>query len=42
MEQAFDHNERACVALYAGFLPRYNRLIAESGFAESAERIREL
>jgi hypothetical protein len=43
MEQACDNNERPGVALlYAGFFPRYNRLMAESGFAESAERIREL
>ncbi len=29
------------VALYAGFFPRYNRLLAESGFAEAAAAIRE-
>jgi hypothetical protein len=29
MEQAFDNNERSGVALYAGFFPRYNRLMAE-------------
>jgi alkanesulfonate monooxygenase SsuD/methylene tetrahydromethanopterin reductase-like flavin-dependent oxidoreductase (luciferase family) len=33
---------RPGVALYAGFFPRYNRLMAESGFAEAAERIRAL
>src|SRR5215813_390262 len=29
------------VALYAGFFPRYNRLLAESGFAETAAAIRD-
>jgi alkanesulfonate monooxygenase SsuD/methylene tetrahydromethanopterin reductase-like flavin-dependent oxidoreductase (luciferase family) len=29
------------VALYAGFFPRYNRLLAESGFAEAAAAIRD-
>ena len=29
------------VAQYAGFFPRYNRLLAESGFAEAAARLRE-
>lgn len=28
------------VALYAGYFPRYNRLLAESGFAETAAAIR--
>jgi alkanesulfonate monooxygenase SsuD/methylene tetrahydromethanopterin reductase-like flavin-dependent oxidoreductase (luciferase family) len=28
------------VALYAGFFPRYNRLMAESGFPEAAQAIR--
>jgi alkanesulfonate monooxygenase SsuD/methylene tetrahydromethanopterin reductase-like flavin-dependent oxidoreductase (luciferase family) len=31
---------RPGVAFYAGFFPRYNRLMAESGFAESARAIR--
>jgi 5,10-methylenetetrahydromethanopterin reductase len=31
---------RPVAAFYAGFFPRYNRLIAESGFADAAERIR--
>jgi 5,10-methylenetetrahydromethanopterin reductase len=31
---------RPGVALYAGYFPRYNRLMAESGFAEAAHRIR--
>jgi alkanesulfonate monooxygenase SsuD/methylene tetrahydromethanopterin reductase-like flavin-dependent oxidoreductase (luciferase family) len=30
---------RPGVALYAGYFPRYNRLMAESGFAEAAQRI---
>ena len=29
------------VAMYAGSFPRYNRLLAESGFAEAASAIRE-
>ena len=29
------------VATYAGSFPRYNRLLAESGFAEAASAIRE-
>jgi alkanesulfonate monooxygenase SsuD/methylene tetrahydromethanopterin reductase-like flavin-dependent oxidoreductase (luciferase family) len=29
------------VATYAGTFPRYNRLLAESGFAEAASAIRE-
>jgi probable F420-dependent oxidoreductase len=29
------------VALYAGFFPRYNRLLAESGFPEAAAAIRQ-
>jgi hypothetical protein len=28
------------VALYAGFFPRYNRLMGESGFPEAAQAIR--
>lgn len=32
---------RPAVALYAGFFPRYNRLLAETGFAEAAAAIRE-
>jgi alkanesulfonate monooxygenase SsuD/methylene tetrahydromethanopterin reductase-like flavin-dependent oxidoreductase (luciferase family) len=28
------------VAFYAGFFPRYNRLMAEGGFAEAAQAIR--
>ena len=28
------------VALYAGFFPRYNRLLAESGFSEAAAAIK--
>ena len=31
---------RAAVGFYAGFFPRYNRLIAESGFAAAAEAIK--
>lgn len=31
---------RPGVALYAGFFPRYNRLLAESGFPEAAQAIR--
>ena len=31
---------RPAVALYAGFFPRYNRLLAESGFAEAARSIK--
>jgi alkanesulfonate monooxygenase SsuD/methylene tetrahydromethanopterin reductase-like flavin-dependent oxidoreductase (luciferase family) len=32
---------RPGVALYAGFFPRYNRLMAESGFPEAARLIRD-
>ena len=32
---------RPAVAFYAGFFPRYNRLIAESGFPDAALAIRE-
>lgn len=32
---------RPGLALYAGFFPRYNRLMAESGFAEAAAMIRD-
>jgi probable F420-dependent oxidoreductase len=41
-----DNRQEACnimrpgVAFYAGFFPRYNRLMAESGFAEAAHAIR--
>jgi len=31
---------RPSVSFYAGFFPRYNRLLAESGFAEAARAIR--
>lgn len=31
---------RALVAFYGGFFPRYNRLMAESGFPEAAQAIR--
>jgi alkanesulfonate monooxygenase SsuD/methylene tetrahydromethanopterin reductase-like flavin-dependent oxidoreductase (luciferase family) len=37
--EAFDAM-RPGVAFYAGFFPRYNRLIAESGFPEAAHAIR--
>jgi len=37
--QAFD-GMRNAVAFYAGFFPRYNRLLAESGFAEDVARIK--
>jgi alkanesulfonate monooxygenase SsuD/methylene tetrahydromethanopterin reductase-like flavin-dependent oxidoreductase (luciferase family) len=32
---------RPVVAFYAGFFPRYARLVAESGFPEAAREIRE-
>jgi alkanesulfonate monooxygenase SsuD/methylene tetrahydromethanopterin reductase-like flavin-dependent oxidoreductase (luciferase family) len=32
---------RPAAAFYAGFFPRYNRLMAESGFAEAAAAIRQ-
>ena len=32
---------RPSVALYGGFFPRYNRLLAENGFPEAARAIRE-
>src|SRR5262245_7343938 len=32
---------RPAVAFYAGFFPRYNRLLAEAGFAEDVARIRD-
>jgi alkanesulfonate monooxygenase SsuD/methylene tetrahydromethanopterin reductase-like flavin-dependent oxidoreductase (luciferase family) len=38
-QDAFDAL-RPGVALYAGFFPRYNRLMAESGFPEAAQAIR--
>ena len=31
---------RASVAFYAGFFPRYNRLLGESGFADAARQIK--
>jgi alkanesulfonate monooxygenase SsuD/methylene tetrahydromethanopterin reductase-like flavin-dependent oxidoreductase (luciferase family) len=31
---------RPSVALYAGFFPRYNRLLAESGFPDAARAIK--
>ena len=37
-QQAFDML-RPSVALYAGFFPRYNRLLAEAGFADEARAI---
>jgi probable F420-dependent oxidoreductase len=33
---------RPAVALYAGFFPRYNRLLAESGFPEAAHAIKQV
>lgn len=39
--EARDHM-RPSVALYAGFFPRYNRLLAESGFPEAALAIKHL
>lgn len=38
--EAFDRM-RPAAAFYAGFFPRYNRLMAESGFPEAAHAIRE-
>lgn len=38
-QEAFDRM-RPVVAFYAGFFPRYKRLIAESGFSEAAQAIR--
>ncbi len=38
--EAFD-GMRNAVAFYAGFFPRYNRLLAESGFADAVARIKE-
>lgn len=37
--EAFDRL-RPAVAFYAGFFPRYNRLMAESGFPQAAQAIR--
>jgi probable F420-dependent oxidoreductase len=37
--QAFD-GMRPAVAFYAGFFPRYNRLLAEAGFADDVGRIK--
>jgi probable F420-dependent oxidoreductase len=37
---AFD-GMRNAVAFYAGFFPRYNRLLAEAGFAEPVARIKQ-
>ena len=31
---------RPAVAMYAGFFPRYNRLLAEAGFPEAARAIK--
>ena len=39
-QAAFD-GMRNAVAFYAGFFPRYNRLLAEAGFAEAVARIKE-
>jgi probable F420-dependent oxidoreductase len=33
---------RPAVALYAGFFPRYNRLLAESGFPDAARAIKQV
>jgi alkanesulfonate monooxygenase SsuD/methylene tetrahydromethanopterin reductase-like flavin-dependent oxidoreductase (luciferase family) len=38
--RAFD-GMRGAVAFYAGFFPRYNRLLAEAGFAAAVARIKE-
>lgn len=38
-QEAFDRM-RPAAAFYAGFFPRYNRLMAESGFPEAAQAIR--
>jgi probable F420-dependent oxidoreductase len=38
--EAFD-GMRNAVSFYAGFFPRYNRLLAEAGFAEDVARIKE-
>ena len=38
-QEAFD-TMRPMVAFFTGFFPRYNRLIAESGFPEAAQAIR--
>src|SRR5262245_40213069 len=38
--QAFD-GIRGAVAFYAGFFPRYNRLLAEAGFAEAVTSIKQ-
>lgn len=38
--EAFD-GMRNAVAFYAGFFPRYNRLLAEAGFAEPVQAIKE-
>ena len=39
-QAAFD-GMRNAVAFYAGFFPRYNRLLAEAGFAEAVARVKE-
>ncbi|HXG17589.1 MAG TPA: LLM class flavin-dependent oxidoreductase [Methylomirabilota bacterium] len=39
--EAFDRM-RPAAAFYAGFFPRYNRLMAESGFPDAARAIREV
>ena len=38
--QAFD-GMRGATAFYAGFFPRYNRLLAEAGFADAVAKIKE-
>jgi alkanesulfonate monooxygenase SsuD/methylene tetrahydromethanopterin reductase-like flavin-dependent oxidoreductase (luciferase family) len=38
--EAFD-GMRNAVAFYAGFFPRYNRLLAEAGFADDVRRIKD-
>ena len=38
-QEAFD-TMRPTVAFFTGFFPRYNRLMAESGFSEAAQAIR--
>ena len=40
LRTAFD-GMRNAVAFYAGFFPRYNRLLAEAGFAEAVARVKE-
>jgi alkanesulfonate monooxygenase SsuD/methylene tetrahydromethanopterin reductase-like flavin-dependent oxidoreductase (luciferase family) len=33
---------RPAVALYAGFFPRYNRLLAEAGFSDAVRAIKDV